>query len=187
MRAEETNLPGCFLIHDTFHGDHRGYFFESFNRKTFLAQTGLDVNFVQDNQSRSQRGVLRGLHYQLGEHAQAKLVRVLQGKVLDVAVDVRKGSATFGQHVAVELSEESHTQLFVPRGFAHGFVVLSEEAVFFYKCDNYYYPPAEGGIAYNDPALAINWGLPESELILSAKDKVQPLLHDVINNLDFQL
>jgi dTDP-4-dehydrorhamnose 3,5-epimerase len=187
MRAEETNLPGCFLIHDTFHGDHRGYFFESFNRKTFLAQTGLDVNFVQDNQSRSQKGVLRGLHYQLGEHAQAKLVRVLQGKVLDVAVDLRKGSSTFGQHFAIELSDQSHTQLFVPRGFAHGFVVLSEEAVFFYKCDNYYHPAAEGGIAYNDPALAINWALPESELILSAKDKVQPLLHEVINTLDFQL
>lgn len=187
MRAEETNLPDCFLIHDTFHGDHRGYFFESFNRKTFLAQTGLDVNFVQDNQSRSQKGVLRGLHYQVGEHAQAKLVRVLQGKVLDVAVDLRKGSSTFGQHFAIELSDQSHTQLFVPRGFAHGFVVLSEEAVFFYKCDNYYHPAAEGGIAYNDPALAINWALPESELILSAKDKVQPLLHDVINTLDFQL
>lgn len=185
MRAEETNLPGCFLIHDTFHGDHRGYFFESFNRKTFLAQTGLDVNFVQDNQSRSQKGVLRGLHYQLGEHAQAKLVRVLQGKVLDVAVDLRKGSSTFGQHFAIELSDQSHTQLFVPRGFAHGFVVLSEEAVFFYKCDNYYHPAAEGGIAYNDPALAINWALPESELILSAKDKVQPLLKEVIDTLDF--
>lgn len=185
MRAEETNLPDCFLIHDTFHGDHRGYFFESFNRKTFLAQTGLDVNFVQDNQSRSQKGVLRGLHYQLGEHAQAKLVRVLQGKVLDVAVDLRKGSSTFGQHFAIELSDQSHTQLFVPRGFAHGFVVLSEEAVFFYKCDNYYHPAAEGGIAYNDPALAINWALPESELILSAKDKVQPLLKEVIDTLDF--
>lgn len=185
MRAEETNLPDCFLIHDTFHGDHRGYFFESFNRKTFLAQTGLDVNFVQDNQSRSQKGVLRGLHFQLGEHAQAKLVRVLQGKVLDVAVDLRKGSSTFGQHFAIELSDQSHTQLFVPRGFAHGFVVLSEEAVFFYKCDNYYHPAAEGGIAYNDPALAINWALPESELILSAKDKVQPLLKEVIDTLDF--
>lgn len=187
MRAEETILPGCFLIHDSFYGDHRGYFFESFNRKTFLAQTGLDINFVQDNQSRSQRGVLRGLHYQLGEYAQAKLVRVLQGTVLDVAVDLRRESPSFGQHVAVELSEDSHTQLFVPRGFAHGFVVLSQEAVFFYKCDKYYHPPAEGGIAYNDPALAINWALPESELILSDKDKVQPLLHEVVDSLNFQL
>ena len=187
MRAEETNLPGCFLIHDTFHGDHRGYFFESFNRKTFQDQTGLDINFVQDNQSRSQRGVLRGLHYQLGGYVQAKLVRVLQGKVLDVAVDLRKGSATFGKHVEVELSEDSHTQLFVPRGFAHGFVVLSEEAVFFYKCDNYYHKPSEGGILYNDPALAINWGLTETEIILSEKDKVQPLLHEVADSLNFQL
>lgn len=140
MRIEQTILPGCFLVHDTFHGDQRGYFFESFNRKRFLEHTGLDMNFVQDNQSLSQRGVLRGLHFQQGDAAQAKLVRVLKGKVLDVAVDLRRGSPTFGKHLAVELSEDSHTQFFVPRGFAHGFVVLSEEAVFFYKCDNYYDP-----------------------------------------------
>lgn len=185
MRIEETLLPGCFLVHDTFHGDHRGYFFESFNRKTFLAQTGLDINFVQDNQSHSQKGVLRGLHFQQGDAVQAKLVRVLQGKVLDVAVDLRQQSPTFGKHVAVELSEDSHTQLFVPRGFAHGFVVLSEEATFFYKCDNYYNPATEAGIIFNDPALAINWQLPETELLLSAKDKVLPTLQELIPALKF--
>lgn len=185
MRIEETLLPGCFLVHDTFHGDHRGYFFESFNRKTFLAQTGLDINFVQDNQSHSQRGVLRGLHFQQGDAVQAKLVRVLKGKVLDVAVDIRQQSSTFGKHVAVELSEDSHTQLFVPRGFAHGFVVLSEEATFFYKCDNYYNPATEAGIIFNDPALAINWQLPETELLLSAKDKVLPTLQELLPALKF--
>ncbi|HEY1017674.1 MAG TPA: dTDP-4-dehydrorhamnose 3,5-epimerase [Sediminibacterium sp.] len=185
MRIEETLLPGCFLVHDTFHGDHRGYFFESFNRKTFLAQTGLDINFVQDNQSHSQRGVLRGLHFQQGDAVQAKLVRVLKGKVLDVAVDIRQQSSTFGKHVAVELSEDSHTQLFVPRGFAHGFVVLSENATFFYKCDNYYNPATEAGIIFNDPALAINWQLPETELLLSAKDKVLPTLQELLPALKF--
>lgn len=185
MRIEETLLPGCFLVHDTFHGDHRGYFFESFNRKTFLAQTGLDINFVQDNQSHSQRGVLRGLHFQQGDAVQAKLVRVLKGKVLDVAVDIRQQSSTFGKHVAVELSEDSHTQLFVPRGFAHGFVVLSENATFFYKCDNYYDPATEAGIIFNDPALAINWQLPETELLLSAKDKVLPTLQELLPALKF--
>jgi dTDP-4-dehydrorhamnose 3,5-epimerase len=143
MQIEKTILEGCFIVHDKFFGDARGYFFESYNRKDFYRETGLDITFVQDNQSNSQRGVLRGLHYQTGEAAQAKLVRVLKGTVLDVAIDLRKASATFGQHVAVELSGDSHTQLFVPRGFAHGFVVLSEEATFFYKCDNYYDPSAE--------------------------------------------
>lgn len=185
MRIEETLLPGCFLVHDTFHGDHRGYFFESFNRKTFLAQTGLDINFVQDNQSHSQKGVLRGLHFQQGDAVQAKLVRVLQGKVLDVAVDIRPQSPTFGKHVAVELSEDSHTQLFVPRGFAHGFVVLSEAATFFYKCDNYYHPASEAGIIFNDPALAIDWQLPGTELLLSAKDKVLPTLQELLPALKF--
>jgi dTDP-4-dehydrorhamnose 3,5-epimerase len=185
MRIEETLLPGCFLVHDTFHGDHRGYFFESFNRKTFLDHTGLDIDFVQDNQSHSQKGVLRGLHFQQGDAAQAKLVRVLKGKVLDVAVDLRQQSPTFGKHVAVELSEDSHTQLFVPRGFAHGFVVLSESATFFYKCDNYYNPATEAGIIFNDPALAIDWQLPEIELLLSAKDKVLPTLQELLPALKF--
>ncbi|MEA3425602.1 MAG: dTDP-4-dehydrorhamnose 3,5-epimerase [Bacteroidota bacterium] len=185
MRIEQTILPGCFLVHDTFHGDQRGYFFESFNRKRFLEHTGLDMNFVQDNQSLSQRGVLRGLHFQQGDAAQAKLVRVLKGKVLDVAVDLRRGSPTFGKHLAVELSEDSHTQFFVPRGFAHGFVVLSEEAVFFYKCDNYYDPATEAGIIFNDPDLAIDWRLPESELLLSGKDKSLPTLQELMPALKF--
>ncbi len=181
MRAEKTSLEGCYLIHDTFFGDHRGYFFESFNRNTFLQQTGLDINFVQDNQSSSSRGVLRGLHFQHGKFAQAKLVRVLKGKVLDVAVDLRPDSPTFKMHLAVELSEDSHTQFFIPRGFAHGFVVLSEQAVFFYKCDNYYNKAAEGGLIYNDPDLSIDWQLPSSELLLSQKDTILPTLKELIS------
>jgi dTDP-4-dehydrorhamnose 3,5-epimerase len=143
---------------------------ESFNEKTFQNGVGQVVHFVQDNQSFSTKGVLRGLHYQTGEHAQAKLVRVLQGEVLDVAVDIRPNSKTFGQHVAVELTAENETQLFVPRGFAHGFVVLSDSAIFFYKCDNYYHKLSEAGIIYNDPQLAINWQLPSEDLLLSKKD-----------------
>lgn len=185
MRIEPTILDGCFVIHDTFFGDARGYFFESFNRKTFRAQTGMDVDFVQDNQSKSQRGVLRGLHYQTGLHVQAKLVRVIKGAVLDVAVDLRKTSPTFGKHVAIELTEDNHKQLFVPRGFAHGFVTLSEEAVFFYKCDNYYAPPAEGGIIYNDPTLGIDWKIAESEVLLSEKDRKLPGFNEVIDGLNF--
>lgn len=179
MKAEQTPIKDCFIIHDTLFKDNRGYFFESFNQNTFKEQTGLDVRFVQDNQSSSTRGVLRGLHFQRGGHAQAKLVRVLQGKVLDVAVDLRKGSPTYGQAFSVELTEDSHTQFFVPRGCAHGFVVLSERAVFFYKCDNLYNKESEGGLMYNDPQLSINWGLPEEDIILSDKDKVNPLLKDI--------
>lgn len=185
MRLESTPLEGCFLIHDTFFGDSRGYFFESFNRKTFFDKTGLDVDFVQDNQSNSQRGVLRGLHFQHGEFAQAKLVRVLKGSVLDIAVDLRKTSLTFGQHFAVELSEDSHTQFFVPRGFAHGFVVLSTEATFFYKCDNYYNKAAEGGIIYNDPAIGVDWKINSNEVIMSDKDVELPLLKDIVSTLNF--
>ncbi len=185
MRVEETILAGCYLLHDTFFGDERGYFFESFNRKTFNETTGLDINFVQDNQSGSQRGVLRGLHFQHGEFAQAKLVRVLNGTVLDVAVDLRKGSPTFGKHFSVELSGDSRTQLFIPRGFAHGFMVLSERANFFYKCDNYYNKASEGGIIYNDPALAIDWKLPVEEIVLSDKDKVLPVLQEAMHTLNF--
>ncbi len=183
MQAEKTNLADCWLIHDTFLGDNRGYFFESFNKNTFRELTGLDVDFVQDNQSMSQRGVLRGLHYQKGEYAQAKLVRVLKGKVLDVVVDLRKDSPTFGQHLSIELSEDSHTQLFVPRGFAHGFVVLSETAVFFYKVDNFYNKESEGGIMYNDPDLAIDWGIPETGIILSEKDTRLPSFKEVSDSL----
>jgi len=180
MKIEATALEGCFIIHDTVFEDSRGYFFESFNRDTFYKQTGFDTNFVQDNQSSSSKGVLRGLHFQRGEFAQAKLVRVLQGKVLDVVVDIRKDSATYGKHVALELSDTSHTQLYIPRGFAHGFLVLSERAVFFYKCDNYYNKQAEGGIMYNDPSLQIDWKLPAEELILSDKDKQNPFLKDLL-------
>jgi dTDP-4-dehydrorhamnose 3,5-epimerase len=185
MKVEETRLKGCFIIHDTVFGDPRGYFFESFNQQRFESLTGRKVAFVQDNQSKSSRGVLRGLHFQQGEHVQAKLVRVFQGRVLDVAVDLRKDSPTFGQHVSVELSEDSHTQFFVPRGFAHGFAVLSEEAVFFYKCDNYYNKASEGGIIYNDGDLGIDWKIAESEMLLSDKDKELPEFQQIKNSLNF--
>jgi len=179
MRVEQTPLKDCYIIHNTVFKDNRGYFFESFNQQKFAELTGLDVHFVQDNQSASSRGVLRGLHFQKGDAAQAKLVRVLQGSVLDVAVDIRKDSPTYGQHFAIELSDASNTQLFIPRGFAHGFLVLSDTAVFFYKCDNFYSKEAEGGIMYNDPQLNIDWGMPEGELILSEKDLKNPLLQDI--------
>ncbi len=185
MRVEKTPLADCYIIHDTVHGDQRGYFFESFNRKTFFSETGLDIDFVQDNQSKSQKGVLRGLHFQEGEHAQAKLVRVLQGKVLDVVVDLRKKSPSYGQTFAMELTEENHQQLFVPRGFAHGFVVLSETAVFFYKCDNYYNKASERGIIFNDTDLAIDWQLPDTNLILSDKDRVLPSFQEISNDIHF--
>ncbi len=185
MRIEKTPLADCYIIHDTVHGDHRGYFFESFNRKTFFGQTGMDIDFVQDNQSKSQRGVLRGLHFQEGEHVQAKLVRVLQGRVLDVVVDLRKNSPSFGKSFAIELTEDNHQQLFVPRGFAHGFVVLSETAVFFYKCDNYYNKASERGIIYNDLDLAINWQLSDEDLILSEKDRELPTFQEILSILKF--
>jgi len=179
MRIEATPLKDCYIIHDTVIEDSRGYFFESFNQQKFTALTNIDRPFVQDNQSSSVRGVLRGLHFQRGEYAQAKLVRVLGGAVLDVAVDIRKGSPTFGQHFAMELSDKSKTQLYIPRGFAHGFLVLSEIAVFFYKCDNVYNKQSEGGIMYNDPSLGIDWKIDTADLILSEKDKVNPLLKDI--------
>jgi dTDP-4-dehydrorhamnose 3,5-epimerase len=185
MKVEETKLKGCFIIHDTVFPDPRGYFFECFNQKNFESLTGLNISFVQDNQSKSSRGVLRGLHFQQGEYAQAKLVRVLQGKVLDVAVDLRKDSPTFGRHVAIELSGENQVQFFVPRGFAHGFIVLSDTAVFFYKCDNYYNKASEGGILYNDETLGIDWKMDESELLLSDKDKELRKLNDIKNFLNF--
>ncbi len=187
MKVEKTALKDCFIIHDKIFGDQRGYFFESFNKEKFFNETGLSINFVQDNQSKSQRGVLRGLHYQHGEHAQAKLVRVLQGRVIDVALDVRLNSPSFGKHIAVELSEDNHQQLFVPRGFAHGFAVLSETAVFFYKCDNYYNKSAEGGILYNDPQLKIDWQLPTTDVLLSEKDAVLPLFSEAIKSISFKI
>ncbi|MFY7899596.1 MAG: dTDP-4-dehydrorhamnose 3,5-epimerase [Chitinophagaceae bacterium] len=176
MKVEATKLKDCFIIHDTIFADDRGYFFESFNQQKFHALTGISTHFVQDNQSKSTRGVLRGLHFQQGEHAQAKLVRVLEGKVLDVAVDIRKESPTFGEYVAVELTADNHVQLFVPRGFAHGFVVLSDVATFFYKCDNFYNKASEGGLIYNDSTINIDWRINSSEVLLSEKDAALPTL-----------
>ena len=178
MRVFETKLKGCYLLEPKIFTDDRGYFFESFNHDAFCKAIGRQVNFVQDNQSFSKKGVIRALHYQIGDYSQAKLVRVLQGKVLDVAVDLREGSETFGDHIAVELSHENRRQLFIPRGFAHGFAVLSDTAEFFYKCDNYYHAASEGGIYYNDPGLKIDWKLPESGVILSDKDAGLPLLRN---------
>ncbi len=171
MKIEETPLQDCLLIHNTVFNDDRGYFFESFNAERFCKLTGKYVNFVQDNQSHSTKGVLRGIHFQKGEHAQSKLVRVLQGEVLDVAVDLRRNSSTFGQYYSVILSGSSNTQLFVPRGFGHGFVVLSDEVDFFYKCDNFYNKASEGGIRYNDSELNIDWQMAASDILVSEKDK----------------
>ena len=176
MNFTETKLEGCFIIESKIIVDERGYFMESFNENTFQKGINKEVHFVQDNQSFSSKGVLRGLHYQTGEHAQAKLVRVLQGEVLDVAVDIRPNSPTFGHYEAVVLSAENQIQFFVPRGFAHGFLVLSDTATFFYKCDNFYNKESEGGISYNDKTINIDWNFPTEELIISEKDKVQPTL-----------
>ncbi len=174
MNFIETKLKGCFILEPQLFTDERGYFMESFNEKTFQNGIGFNVHFVQDNQSYSSKGVLRGLHYQTGEHAQSKLVRVLQGEVLDVAVDIRPNSETYGQYEAVVLSGEKQNQFFIPKGFAHGFLVLSETATFFYKCDNFYNAASEGGIIYNDPQLNIDWQFEIDKLIISDKDKVLP-------------
>lgn len=174
MQITETKLKGCFILEPKKFGDSRGYFFESFNEQTFNSLTDTNTHFVQDNQSYSIRGVLRGLHAQAGEHAQAKLVRVLQGEVLDVAVDVRPGSETYGEYVAVKLSAENNLQLFIPRGFLHGFVVLSETATFFYKCDNFYNKESECGIHPLDQTLNVDWQIAAEEMILSDKDKEAP-------------
>jgi dTDP-4-dehydrorhamnose 3,5-epimerase len=170
MIFEEIFIKGAFLLKPEVFGDSRGYFFESFNLKEFETAIG-PVYFVQDNESKSSAGVLRGLHFQKGEYAQAKLVRVIKGAVLDVIVDIRPDSPTFGKHFSVELTEENKLQLFLPRGMAHGFVVLENDTIFAYKVDNVYSPENESGIIYNDPALSIDWQLPESSLILSEKDK----------------
>jgi len=180
MDYTETKLKGCFIIEPQVFYDERGYFFECFNQNKLNDLLGNPVSFVQDNESFSSRGVLRGLHYQMGEFAQAKLVRVVSGTVLDVAVDLRKDSTTFGQHITVELSGENKRQLFVPRGFAHGFIVLSETVILSYKCDNFYNKESEGGIIYNDPALSIDWKLPESSFIISEKDLVLPKLENAL-------
>lgn len=170
MTVKETKLKGCFIFEPKIFEDSRGYFFESFNKETFNKLIGENINFIQDNESYSSKGVLRGLHYQTGKYAQAKLVRVIKGKVLDIAVDIRKDSPTFGKHVSLELSEENKLQLFIPRGFAHGFIVLSDTAIFSYKCDNFYNKEAEGGIIYNDKDLNIDWVLSENDFIVSEKD-----------------
>ena len=178
MIVEETILEGCYVLTPNVYEDKRGYFFESFNYEKFKKATGFNIDFVQDNESYSTRGVLRGLHYQLGTSAQAKLVRVVRGSVLDIAVDIRPSSLTFGKHVSIELTAENKRQFFVPRGFAHGFIVLSETAIFNYKCDNYYNKESEAGIIYNDPTLNIDWKLPQNELIVSEKDLALPKLEN---------
>lgn len=177
MKFVKTKIPEVVIIEPIIYGDSRGYFFESFQKELFEKNV-IKTNFIQDNESKSRYGVLRGLHFQKGIYSQSKLVRVIQGRVLDVAVDIRVGSPTYGQHVSVELSSENRRQLFIPRGFAHGFVVLSEEVLFNYKCDNYYHPEFEGGIAYNDPNLNIDWKIPSEHIILSEKDKNNSLLED---------
>jgi dTDP-4-dehydrorhamnose 3,5-epimerase len=174
MNFIETELSGCFIIEPKIFKDDRGYFLESYSKERFNRGIGREVNFVQDNQSFSSQGVIRALHYQLGDYAQAKLVRVLNGTVLDVAVDLRENSPTFGKHFSVELSRENKRQLFIPRGFGHGFAVLSDTAEFFYKCDNYYSKESEGGIVYNDRTLNIDWRLASDKVKVSEKDIILP-------------
>lgn len=180
MDVIKTNIEGVFVIEPRVFEDARGYFFESFSQREFDAKVG-PVRFVQDNESKSSYGVMRGLHFQAPPFAQSKLVRCVRGSVLDVAVDIRRGSPTYGQHVAVELSEENHRQFFIPRGFAHGFAVLSEEAVFQYKCDEYYHPESEGGISILDSSLGIDWHIPAEHVILSEKDTKHLLLRDFVS------
>lgn len=184
MEVIKTDIEGVVIIEPRIFKDARGYFFESFSQKEFDSKV-MPINFVQDNESMSSYGVMRGLHYQRMPYTQSKLVRCVKGAVLDVAVDIRKGSPTFGQHVAVELSEENHRQFFIPRGFAHGFAVLSDIAIFQYKCDNFYAPQADAGIQLLDETLGIDWKIPVAEAILSEKDLKQPLLKDVL--LDFDI
>ena len=178
MHFIRTKIPDVVIIEPAVHGDDRGYFIETFREDKLEEFLGFKINFCQDNESKSSRGVLRGLHYQLSPAAQTNLVRVIQGKVLDVAVDIREGSPTFGKHVAVELSSENKKQLFVPRGFAHAFVVLEDDTVFAYKVDNYYSPENDRGVSFNDPAIGIDWKIATDLLKLSDKDTKQPLLKD---------
>lgn len=178
IEVVKTEIPGVLIIEPKVFGDERGYFMESFNAREFAEKTGIEINFVQDNESKSRFGVLRGLHFQLPPYTQSKLVRVVKGKVLDVAVDIRKGSPTYGKYVTCEMTEENKRQFFVPKGFAHGFCVLSEEAIFQYKCDEFYHPEAEGAIAWNDPDIAIQWPVEAENVVLSEKDKHHPNLKD---------
>lgn len=186
MEAIKTDIDGVFIIEPRVFNDARGYFFESYSERDFNAQVR-EMHFVQDNESKSSYGVMRGLHFQRPPFTQSKLVRCVKGAVLDVAVDIRKGSPTYGQHVAVELTEDNHRQFFVPRGFAHGFAVLSEEAVFQYKCDNFYHPEADGGISILDTSLGIDWRIPTDKAILSEKDTKHPLLADFDSPFDINV
>lgn len=185
MEVIKTGIDGVFIIEPKVFGDARGYFFESFNAKEFAEKTGRHITFVQDNESSSRYGVLRGLHFQLPPYTQSKLVRVVKGRVIDVVVDIRKGSPTYGKYEMCELTEENHRQFFVPKGMAHGFAVLSETAIFQYKCDDFYHPEAEGAIAWNDPDIAINWPVPTADIILSEKDKHHPFLRDFESPFNF--
>ena len=178
IEIKQTDIPGVLMIEPRVFGDERGYFMESWSQRDFDEAVGRHIEFVQDNESKSRYGVLRGLHFQKGDSAQSKLVRVVSGRVLDVAVDIRRGSPWFGKYVACELSGENHRQFFIPQGFAHGFAVLSEETVFQYKCDRFYDPSSEGAIAWNDPSIGIEWGIPEADIILSEKDRHHPLLSE---------
>lgn len=179
MEVIRTAIDGLLIIEPRIFGDARGYFFESFNANEFAEKTGLQVNFVQDNESMSRYGVLRGLHFQQPPYAQSKLVRVVKGRVLDVAVDIRKGSPTYGKYVSVELTEDNHRQFFISKGFAHGFAVLSDEVIFQYKCDSFYAPQSEGAIAWNDPDINVDWQLPADKVLLSEKDSHHPFLRDL--------
>ena len=181
----ETEFPGLKIFDPVFHSDNRGYFVETFNDKTFK-EAGIDVRFLQDNESKSQYGVVRGLHYQLNPHAQAKLVRVIFGEVLDIVLDIRKGSPTYGKTFEIILSGENKRQLFIPRGFAHGFSVLQNDTVFSYKCDNLYNKESEGGVLLNDLTLAIDWRIPSDQMAISDKDKMNPLFKDCINNFEYK-
>ena len=183
----KTEIEGVLIIEPKVFGDARGYFLESFNAKEFAEKTGLNINFIQDNESMSSYGVMRGLHFQRPPYTQSKLVRCVKGAVLDVAVDIRKGSPTYGRHVAVELTEDNHRQFFVPKGMAHGFAVLSETAVFQYKCDEFYHPEVDGGISILDESLGIDWRIPTEKAILSEKDTKHPLLKDLDNPFDFNV
>ncbi len=181
----KTDFPGLFIIEPTVFKDSRGYFFESYNQKQFEDE-GIDIQFIQDNQSRSSYGVIRGLHYQLNPHAQTKLMRVLSGKILDIAVDIRKGSPAYGKVFALELSAENNKQILIPKGFAHGFSVLSESAEVMYKCDAFYNKGSEAGIMYNDPELKIDWKIPAGKAIISDKDRFHPTIEDCKNNFVFE-
>ncbi|PWD98696.1 dTDP-4-dehydrorhamnose 3,5-epimerase [Marinilabilia rubra] len=185
MQILQTKIPGLVIIEPDVFADQRGYFFESFNEDKYKKQ-GIISKFVQDNVSSSVRGVIRGLHYQLAPFSQAKLIQVLKGKVLDVAVDLRQGSPSFGEHISIELSDENHRQFFVPRGFAHGFSVLSDEVLFSYKCDNLYSKEAERGINFNDPFLGIDWQISPHEAIISGKDQALPSLQEAEHNFIFR-